>query len=149
MVENIGRQLDPRFNLAGYAKPLIQRLHRRQLDPMQGIRELRFTAEDFLKLAKDWPFEVRTILRQVREGQAKMEIKPVGLEPHTATLNHIFNRVVIALIVGAVVIGSSIIFHSGLPPLVSGIPVIGLAGFIIATLLGLWVIISVLRKGIS
>jgi ubiquinone biosynthesis protein len=149
MVENIGRQLDPGFNLATYSKSYVRELGFRQINPRQRLRELRLTAVDFLKLAKDFPFEIRTILKQAREGRIKMEIEPVGLEPYRLTVNRIFNRVVVAIIVAAVVVGSSIIINSGLPPLVSGIPVIGLAGFTLATLLGIWVIISVLRNGIS
>ena len=78
-----------------------------------------------------------------------MEIDFAGLDSMRRTLNHIFNRVVIAIIVAALLIGSSIIVHSGLPPLVSGIQVVGFTGFIIAALLGIWLVVSIIRNGIT
>jgi ubiquinone biosynthesis protein len=72
-----------------------------------------------------------------------------SLESFRRTLNHIFNRIVLALIVSSLLIGSLIMVRSGLPPLVSGIPIIGLAGFTITALPGIWLIISVLRNGIN
>jgi ubiquinone biosynthesis protein len=148
-VENTARRLDPNFNLAEYSRPFIQKLLVRHLNPLDQVRKLRLTATDLLKLIKDLPYEARSILRQVREGRAKVDIELMGLEPMRRTLNHIFNRVVLALIVCALLISSSLIVLSGIPPLVSGIPVIGLSGFVIAALLGIWLIISVLRNGMN
>ena len=149
MVENMARQLDPNFNLAEYAAPYVRRLMVLRLHPRETIRRVRLINADLAELLKDLPYDSRTILKQLREGQFKVQMEPVGTEPTWAGLGRIFNRVVIAIIVAALVVGSSIIFHSGLPPLVSGIPVVGLSGFILATLLGIWVIVSVLRNGIS
>jgi ubiquinone biosynthesis protein len=149
LVENMTRQLVPDFNLAEYSRPYVQRLLVKSLNPKEQVRKLRYTAEDFLQLLKDLPYESRNILRQLSKGQLKVEVEPVGLETVRLTFNHIFNRVVVAIIVAAMVVGSSIIMHSGTPPLMSGIPIIGLTGFILAALLGIWVTISVLRNGIS
>jgi ubiquinone biosynthesis protein len=145
----MSRQLDPEFNLAEYSRPYVRRLLLQSLSPREGVREMRLVASDYLQLLKDLPFDSGSILKQLREGRFKVEVEPVGTESAWANLGRILNRVVMAIIVAALVIGSSIIFHSGLPPLVAGIPVIGLSGFILAGLLGVWVIVSVLRNGIS
>ncbi len=39
------------------------------------------------------------------------------------------------------------IVRLGLPPLWYGIPVIGVVGFLVAGLMGFWLLISILRKG--
>jgi ubiquinone biosynthesis protein len=146
-LESTGRRLDANFNLVEYARPYVQRLFIRKLNPFKRIRDLRTTALDLFRLMKDLPYEFRSILRQAREGRVKVEIEHLGLEPMRLTLNRISNRIVLAIIVSALLLGSSIIVLSGLPPLVSNIPVIGLTGYIIAALLGIWLIISVLRSG--
>ncbi len=149
MIENTSRQLDPEFNLAEYSRPYVRRLMLHRLRPKQSMRRMRFFASDLADLLRDLPYDSRSILKQLREGQFKVQMQPAGMESSWASLSRILNRVVVAIIVAALAIGSSIVFHSGLPPLVSGVPVIGLSGFILATLLGVWVIISVLRNGIS
>jgi ubiquinone biosynthesis protein len=146
-LESTGRRLDANFNLVEYARPYVQQLFVRRLNPLKRMRDMRTTALDLFRLMKDLPYEFRSILRQTREGRVKVEIEHLGLEPMRLTLNHIFNRLILAIIISALLLGSSIIVLSGLPPLVSDIPVIGLTGYIIAALLGIWLIISVLRSG--
>ena len=146
-VENIARQLDPYFNMAQYAEPYAQRLLIRRLSPLQHIRELRTTAMELLDSAKELPYETRDILRQLKDGQLKIEFEHVGLEPMRRTMNRISNRMTIAIILAALLVGSSLLVLSGLPPLVSGIPVIGLTGYLIAGVLCIWLVVSILRSG--
>jgi ubiquinone biosynthesis protein len=44
-------------------------------------------------------------------------------------------------------IGSSLIVLAGIPPKWHDIPVIGLAEFVIAGVMGFWLLISILRRG--
>ena len=49
--------------------------------------------------------------------------------------------------IAALIIGSSLVFRSGLGPALLGYPVLGLAGFVIASLMGLWLLVGILRSG--
>jgi ubiquinone biosynthesis protein len=57
------------------------------------------------------------------------------------------NRLSLAMVLASLVVGSSLIVHSGIPPLWYGIPVIGLVGFLVAGLMGFWLLFSILRRG--
>jgi ubiquinone biosynthesis protein len=50
-------------------------------------------------------------------------------------------------VIAALVVGSSLIFLSGLGPAMFGYPVRGLAGFVLASVLGLWLVAGILRSG--
>src|SRR3989338_5605065 len=57
------------------------------------------------------------------------------------------NRPGFALLLSAIVVGSSVIMLSGNEPLLLGFPMLGVIGYIIALFLGLWLAISILRSG--
>jgi len=69
------------------------------------------------------------------------------MEPLLSTFDRVSNRLAFAIVLASLVIGSSLIVLAGIPPKWHGIPVIGLAGFVIAGVMGFWLLISILRRG--
>jgi ubiquinone biosynthesis protein len=51
------------------------------------------------------------------------------------------------MVIAALIIGSSLIFQAGVGPHFFGYPVVGLAGFLLATMLAAWFLIDILRAG--
>ena len=52
-----------------------------------------------------------------------------------------------AYFAAALIIGSSVIVHSNLPPRWNGIPIIGLLGFLFAGVMGFWLLVAIIRHG--
>jgi ubiquinone biosynthesis protein len=50
------------------------------------------------------------------------------------------------VIIGALIIGSSMIVTTGIHPLLFGYPALGIVGYIISALLGLYVVLGIIRK---
>ena len=88
-------------------------------------------------------FSPKEVAVRLRIGEAKgvftQDVLLRGGKTHP-----LFEKVMAADIL---VIGSSIIVHSGLGPKVGEIPAIGLVGFLIAGVLGFWLLVSILRRG--
>jgi ubiquinone biosynthesis protein len=57
------------------------------------------------------------------------------------------NRLAFAIVLASLIIGSSLIVLSGVPPKWYDIPIIGLAGFMVAGIMGFWLLVSILRRG--
>jgi len=51
------------------------------------------------------------------------------------------------MIIAALLLASSILVQAGIGPLIRGHPVPGLAGFFIAAVMGLWLLIGIIRSG--
>jgi len=49
-------------------------------------------------------------------------------------------------VIAALIIGSSLIFQTGVGPTVFGYPVLGLGGFLLASILGVWLLIGIMRS---
>ena len=145
--EGVGRVLDPDFDATERAAPFVRRIQLQRLHPKRVAEDIYDSGSDFLHLIKEIPGELREILRQARQGRVKIEFEHRGLENMLSTHDRISNRLAFAIVLASLIIGSSLIVLSGIPPKWHGIPVIGLAGFIIAGVMGLWLLFSIIRRG--
>jgi ubiquinone biosynthesis protein len=145
-VENTTSRLDPETNMVEYVKPFAAGMLKRQFSPLREARELGAAAIDFIDLLKDLPYEIKSVLRKLREGRIKMEVEQMGQDAVRKTLNRVGNRLAVALVIAALLVGSSLLVVSESPPLVSGISIIGITGFSIAAILGLFLEFSILRS---
>jgi ubiquinone biosynthesis protein len=57
------------------------------------------------------------------------------------------NRLSFSIITGAIIVASSIIIHSAQGPMLFGLPMFGLIGYVIAAFLGFWILVGILRSG--
>ena len=56
------------------------------------------------------------------------------------------NRLAFAIVLAALIVGSSLIVLSGIPPRWHNVPVIGLFGFLLAACMGFGLLISMIRR---
>jgi ubiquinone biosynthesis protein len=145
--EGLGRMLDPGFNAARQATPFMRRIHMERMHPKRIALEMIDAGKEIFKLVKDVPGEVREILKQARKGRVKIEFEHRGLEPMMSTLDRISNRLAFAIVLASLVVGSSLIVLSNIPPKWHDIPVIGLIGFLVAFLMGFWLLWTIVRHG--
>jgi len=146
-VEGLGRMLDPNFEIIKHAEPFIRHVRFNRLSPKRIAEDMIDSGTDLIDLLKEIPGELRTILKQAREGKVRIEFEHRGLDPMLFTHNRISNRIAFAIVLASLIIGSSLIVVSGIPPKWHEIPIIGLAGFIVAGIMGFWLLISILRRG--
>jgi ubiquinone biosynthesis protein len=52
-----------------------------------------------------------------------------------------------AIIIAALLLASSILVQANVGPLIRGYPVVGLLGFLIAAVMGLWLLVGIIKSG--
>ncbi|RLB36589.1 MAG: AarF/ABC1/UbiB kinase family protein, partial [Deltaproteobacteria bacterium] len=62
------------------------------------------------------------------------------------TLETITNRLTFGIIIAALIIGSSMIITTGVKPLLFGFPALGIVGYLVSAILGLWLVFNIIRK---
>jgi len=147
IVEGVGLSLDPDFHMINQASPFIQHVKMERFRPKRVASDALKSGAELVRLAQEIPGEVRTILKQMKRGKVKMEFEHRGLEPMLATHDQISNRIAFSIVIAALIVGSALIVLSKTPPFVLGIPVIGILGFVVAGMMGVWLLIAILRKG--
>ena len=145
-MEGTARKLDPDFNMVEYMEPFARSLIREQLNPLRTLKDLFLSAADAGALIKEFPGDLREILDQIKKGRIKIIFEHKGLETMIQRHDIISNRLVFAIVLAALIIGSSLIVLSGIPPKWQGVPVIGIGGFISAGLLGFGLLIYIITR---
>jgi ubiquinone biosynthesis protein len=146
-IEGVGKQLDPAFNAAEEIKPFVLSFYKesRSLGAFMGrVGELPKEFSDFMT---DFPDDMRELVEKLKNGRFKMEFEHVGLEALEHSIEKSFNRLSIAIIIAAILIGSSLLSFAKIPPIIFGLPLFGLVGFFIALLMGVVLIYSIWRRG--
>jgi len=146
-VEGVGRLLDPDLDVIEQSAPFLERIQLDRLRPQRIGRDMLSSGIELATLLKEIPGEIRKILKQAREGSLRIEFQHRGLEPLLSTHDRVSNRLAFAIVLASLVIGSSLMVLAGIPPKWHDIPVIGLAGFIVAGVMGFWLLIGILRRG--
>jgi ubiquinone biosynthesis protein len=146
-VTSVARQLDPDFDLAAMAQPHTQALLKDKFSPTRIAKGLGINAWHLARLFARLPSDIRQILRKLQTGSLQFVFRHEGLEPFTAGLDRVSNRLSVSVILGSVVIGSSVIIHRGGGPMLFGVSAFGLLGYVLAGVLGMWLVWDILRSG--
>lgn len=145
--EGVGRMLYPEFRIIETARPYARRLLLQRFDPTKQLHELSKVVTEASALFKRLPSDLSEILLKIRKGNLAIGFEHRGLERLIGELDRSSNRLSFAVVIAALIIGSSLIFQTGVGPTLFGYPVVGLAGFLLASILGVWLLIGILRAG--
>ncbi|MFO7751663.1 MAG: AarF/UbiB family protein [Desulfobacteraceae bacterium] len=146
-VEGIARNLDPKFDMISHAAPYVREVKIKRYSPSRMAEEASEIAKDSFRLLKVLPSDIMDIVRLAKQGRMDLNIKITGLEKMLATQDQTSNRIAFAIIIAAIILGSSQLVVSNTPPVVFGVSLIGIVGFITAAVMGLWLIVAILRSG--
>jgi ubiquinone biosynthesis protein len=146
-VERVAVQLHPELNMIARARPYVRRLRMDRVRPGRVMREMIDAGGDLLEFARDIPGNLRDILRQAKRGGLKIGFEHRGLTDFMESNERIANRVSFAIVVAALIVGSSVIVHARIPPTWNEIPIVGLIGYLAAGVMGFLLLIGIIRHG--
>ncbi|HEY8901136.1 MAG TPA: AarF/ABC1/UbiB kinase family protein [Chthoniobacterales bacterium] len=150
-VEAIGRSLNPQLNFVVLGEPYASKLIQNKYHPFHIFDLLKKLAAESVDFLEDFPYEFRALWDRLRRGQINIplqhKIDPEGFEPLRKTLDSIANRLTNAILAASVLICSSILILSGLPPRIWDVPVIGMVGLIWGAYMCLRLVLSIWKHG--
>ena len=139
-IEGIGRHLDPSLDIMKTLEPYAKRILRERMNPKyifeKGTKKITQVSESWLSLPED----LRNISQKILNGELKHKHEVTGFKE----LLKILDRLVVAIIIASLLIASSIVVLSGIPPKINEIPVLGFLGYVISAILG---IVEIIKKG--
>lgn len=146
-MEGIGRQLDPDFNMIEHLHPFMQRLARERLSPSVLSKELLDILGDYTGLLRHLPGELRELLLRTLRNRIKINLEHRGLQQMITDLDKSSNRLSFSLLISALIVGSSLVMQVEKGPQLFGFSILGLVGYTVAGLMGLWLAVAILRSG--
>lgn len=145
--EGVARELDPDLNVIQELRPIVRQLMIEQRRPENIWRGVRRNLTQVLTLQRQLPSRLGQISRKLEKGELTVRFRHENLQGLHHTLEDIASRLTVAIIVGSIVIGSSLIVTAGVGPMMFGLPALGVIGYLISALLGLWIVVNILRAG--
>src|SRR5690606_32080000 len=146
-IEESGARLDPDFDIRKMAIPAIRELQQERRNPKTMWKEAGMALSVALQLLKEMPAGFTRILRRVENDDLTVQFQHRGLEEVSDSLNAASNRVTLGVIIGSLLIGSSLIITTGIQPHLLGYPALGMVGYLLSAILGLWIIVDIIRHG--
>ncbi len=148
ILEDIGRGLDPSFNTIEVTEPLIKKLLAQRLNPMNILNYKTQYLFELQHIGRDLPRAISQTLLKAKKGQIGIDLNVESLDKFSLKLDKMVDRISIALIISALIVGSSLILQSGkgIPIPQLGFSTIGSIIFLIASLLAVILVINILRR---
>lgn len=84
--------------------------------------------------------EAGQAMKMLTRGQIRVNLDVAGTEDPLEDFGRIVNRLTMSVIVAGCFVGSSIVYYARIEPVIFGIPIIGFIGYVIALVLGLWIV---------
>ena len=146
-IEEVARTLDPEFDLRSVARPVLIELQRDRTGPRAMMRESRSLLRSLLAGARELPGDIFRIIRRIEHDDLTIKFQHKGLEELDDALKTAANRITLGVIIGSLIVGSSMIIHTNVGPYLFGYPALGMVGYMLSALLGFYIIFDIIRHG--
>jgi len=129
-IEGVGKELYPDFNASVAIKPFVMQFYKKNFSLMALLSKIGEIPKEFGDFVMQFPQDIKAITQKMKSGKLKIEFQHMGLENIQESME-----------------SSSLLLLAKTPPMLFGIPVLGLAGFVTAVFMGMVLIYSIFRKG--
>jgi ubiquinone biosynthesis protein len=149
MHESLVTRLDPTFEFTTVLVPYARGMMARHFSPLGWGRSVGQAGIDLARLGVELPQQLRRLLSSLQRGDLELAIRPTGFEPVLRRVERIANRLVLGIVAAAFVVALAVLlsaYHLRSDPQTAAIL---LAGFVLASILGVYVAWSILRSGRS
>ena len=144
--EGLARMLYPELKVLDEIKPFVTEIIKRRYNPFVKLKKGFTNIDDLALLMEDFPGKMRSILSKASSGQFSIQFEHRNLENLISELNRSSNRLASALVIAALIIGSSLVIQLPVGPKVLGYPLIGMAGYVLAFIIGIKLLWDIFRS---
>ncbi len=145
-IEGVVHFLDPNLDLARMARPYLIRTVAKNYNPLLFAKRLFNSAYEIAKYMEDFPRDLKNAIRKINQGEIKVDLRHKGIDPIVHTLHRMTRQVIAAVIIAALLVGSSLMIVASTPPLWGDSSAPAVFGFILAGYMSYRVLRDI-RKG--
>lgn len=145
-IDGIARALDPEADLLDILRPYLPGVVADQVGELTSPMNLMHTGIEATEVALDMPRKISILLDKINaDNRIRIQFEHVALMEAFLPFGRWVNRLVLGIVFAALSISSAMIISSGSGPQWLGYPLLGLLGFIMATLLGVYLVFTIIR----
>jgi ubiquinone biosynthesis protein len=156
--ESLGKILDSDASLLEVTKPYAETLLRRSYEAQRLFKSVERDVRTMGGHMRMFPKLLYDVLRQLIRGKQQILLRHTGFQDLENKFEKAVNRLTVGLVISASVIAGSVILNSSQKVMeftvnffgvhtISITALLGVIGYSLATVLGFWLIISIIRSG--
>ena len=145
IMEGIGRQLDPSFNMLEEARPFIVSQFLKNFGLGELFRNMKISSRTLLRIFSGLPERIERLVDTAGAGKFRIDFSLRHLDDLIREIDRTGNLLSLSILVSSLVIGSALIFSASLSSH-SSFKTLGLIGFSGAGILGFFLAIVILRS---
>lgn len=145
-IQGVLASLAPDLNLVQIMANRMLGEAARNFDLMAELKDEGKTLAASGRKAVALPAQLSDLLGMTIKGQTKVNLELTGSDEPLAQVDRMVNKLVLALLSAALLVGSSLICTTDMKPKLLGIPMLGAFGFFIALILMGYLLVDTFRK---
>lgn len=138
-IESVGRSLDPELDFVSIIQPYLEKFILEKYQPAQIKQELYKQFNSLWRFIFETPEELRTIISQIRSGNLSIHVHHKYLPNLINIIDRASSKIAISLITASLIVGSSLLVTT-----TEHTKKLGTIGFILAGILGIYIILTIL-----
>tara|TARA_Y100000310_G_scaffold338917_1_gene429943 strand:- start:5808 stop:7349 length:1542 start_codon:yes stop_codon:yes gene_type:complete len=143
-LEGLALRYYPDFKMVEQSKPFIKKIKKQSIGQLK--EDIINTGWKYKKLIKIFPDKTSGFLKRLEAGSIKVDIEDKDIKNLTSELDKSSNRLTYGMIIASLIIGSALLSYIGKGPMISGVSLVSIFGFIAAIMLSIILTISILRE---
>ena len=145
IIEGVVAKISPDVNIIDIAAPYVKSMNKS--DIMPSFDDFLLNTYIFARDTTSLPSKLVKALNNINEGRMKIQMEHKNLDEPVHELNKMINRLIFAMIVCALIMGSSLILRSNAGPKIYDVSIVGLSGYVFAAFISLYLLISIIKSG--
>ena len=143
LMDTIGKNVIPDFAINNIIMNVLKK-ELGNINLKDGLENIYEIVKEYKKLIERTPYKLDKIINKMLNDKFTVDFVHVNLEPLIIEMAKTGNKISVSLVVSALIIGTSLVFFSDKGPHILGYPVLGIMGFISASILGVYLLIRVI-----
>jgi ubiquinone biosynthesis protein len=143
----VALEISPDFNVFEVARPYALRLAADRFRPDRIAGRVRADAARYAEAILDYPFQLSELLDEFKDGDVEIRVKPEGFEAAVDKIEASANRLILALVAAALILGSAVIAVFAQYADVAGLSLLALPGILLSVALIVWICVGIFRSG--
>jgi ubiquinone biosynthesis protein len=140
MILDIGVRLDPAFNIRNELSPYLVEITEKNALSGGHAKRISVTLLETVDAILDMPRYTNLTLRRLSTGTVSLEMVPTDIVAFQTSIESASDKMMIGLVMGSLVIGSSLVLKAAPVELPSGISLVAILGYGAAMLAGFYAV---------
>lgn len=140
MIESTGKDLYPELDMMTIARRFVRKISKTRFSPENLIEKTDSVFHEGAELIEQLPGNLNVIINKIREGKLRFVVESEDYQKIARSIDRSGTCISLSIIISVLIITSSVLIY--LPHSTSGIPVISVAGYSVALVLIIWLILS-------